>query len=465
MQLPKKRFGKVLLSSFAVVAVIPVGLTVLALQKDTAPKAHAEVSRNNGHHEAEALYVKVVAPKAGGIERSTVQPGTLRAFEYQEVRPKVSGFLNKVVDIDTVVHKGDVLAEISAPELLKEELHAQAALKQAEAQVRQMMAHVDAAKAEMDAAKQLIPQRQAEAKRAESDLKYRSSQAKRFEELVSSKAIDYRLRDEQIERLESSQAWTDAAAASVETAKAEVKSKEAKVIQAQADLDAAKSNVDVARATLEKAQVFVEYTKVRSGYDGVVTARNYHNGDFVSSADRGTSESPLFVVQRTDLMRLVVQVPDQDAPFCKPGNPVTFSTTTLPNVEFPAYKISRVARSQDLRSRTMRVEADVPNPDGNLRDGMYGDVTILLQPASAKVLRVPMSAVRREKRRGVVFVVRGETVHAVQVQTGADNGSDVEILSGLQADDRVVADAAAQIQDGVQVRVAESGGTQRASSH
>src|SRR5439155_6343103 len=118
--------------------------------------------------------VEVVKPKPGGMERTTTQPGSVHAYEYEDVFAKVSGYLKgQSVDIGSPVKKGQLLAVIDAPELEKEVLQAAAAVEQAKAQVKQAEARIVAAKADLAATEKLVPQRQAEVARAKSVLSYR----------------------------------------------------------------------------------------------------------------------------------------------------------------------------------------------------------------------------------------------------------------------------------------------------
>src|SRR5207248_1050603 len=102
--------------------------------------------------------------------------------------------------------------------------------------------------------------------------------------------------------------------ARVKDAEAKVRQMEAhltaaKIDQAAADLDETLAGVGVATAELERSQVLFGYTSIRSPYTGVVTKRNFHPGEFVKSAEQG-GNVPLLAVERTDVMRVVVQVPD-----------------------------------------------------------------------------------------------------------------------------------------------------------
>lgn len=453
MTLHKHRIGRIVIS-MAVGLTAPLALGVFWFNRGPAQIARADTKNEVVKAPVEAVAVSVARPRPRGCDRMTTQPATVRAFDFEELYAKVSGYLvHQKVDIGSQVKRGDMLAEIDAPELLKEEQHAAAALEQAKSQVRQMHAHVAAAKAELDAARIVVDQKQAEVKRARANLSYREKQYGRIKELADYKSVDQRLVDEQFDHFESAQAWKDSSVAGVQAAMADIESKKAKVAQAEADLDAAKANVDVAAAALQKAQVFVEFTRIRSHYNGIVTARNFHEGDFIRSADKGGA-LPLLVVQRRDLMRVVINVPDVDAPFCDPGDPVDFSISTLPDLKFRC-KIDRISYSQDQRSRTMRVEADLRNDKGSVRDGMYGEATIHLRSGIETAVRVPSTALRRDGGKVIAFVVRDGAIEPVHVTVGTDTGSEAEVLSGLTVNDQVVLHPSAQLQSGQHVHVSQ----------
>jgi hypothetical protein len=103
----------------------------------------------------------------------------------------------------------------------------------------------------------------------------------------------------------------------------------------------------------------------------------------------------------------------------------------------------------------MRTEVDLLNPDGQLRRGMYGKVTLALHVGAPSAVRVPSSALvgKAEGGKATVRVVRGDRVHVVPVGYGADNGMEAEILSGLTPADQVVVRAFGAVAEGVPVSV------------
>ena len=121
-------------------------------------------------------------------------------------------------------------------------------------------------------------------------------------------------------------------------------------------------------------------------------------------------------------MRTIVQVPDPDVPFCNLGDPATVRIDALGGRVFKG-KVSRMAEAEDLKDRTMRVEIDLPNPDGMLRDGMYGRAIIELEPPS-KNLTIPATCLIEQNGNGegAVFVVRDGKVKRVPIRVGKDSG-------------------------------------------
>jgi RND family efflux transporter MFP subunit len=203
----------------------------------------------------------------------------------------------------------------------------------------------------------------------------------------------------------------------------------------------------VAEARLDTAKVNRDYARIVAPFDGVVTHRSFHPGAFIRAASEG-GQTPLLSVKRIDLMRVVVQVPDRDVVLTNAGDPAVVNVDALGGRAFLG-TVARIAESEDPATRTMRVEIDLPNPEGLLREGMYGRASITLESDSPN-LTVPATCVvdHSGSNQGTVYVVREGTVRRTKVALGADNGSFVEILSGLDPADAVVVRASAPLEDG-----------------
>jgi HlyD family secretion protein len=456
---------------------------------------------NSGESPNEVPYVEVVYPKHGGMNLTTIQPGTVRAFEWADLYAEVSGYLKvQTVDIGDHVKPGQVLAVLSVPDLEANLERRKADLEQAIATLNQMKAQVDSAKADKRADEAQVEYAKAMVRSTEAALKFRASMYKRMKELFQSNSIDARLVDEEFERYQAAIEGYAAAKARVSKEEAKVEADRARIKKAEEDVKGAKAQIKVAQAERDKAQVQVDFATIRAPewsqaqilrgasavgllwspplgpsrflalsvllppsyglktntkFDSVITVRNMHVGDFVRAASAGATK-PLLRVQRTDLFRVVVMVPDPDVPFLAVGEPATIELTALAHLE--KYKklhaqVSRIAEREDPDTRLMRVEIDLPNtPDGRISDGMFGNVTITLN--SKALLTLPLSAVinRDEKRKGDVFVVKNGHVHRRVVEVGRDNGVRIAIRSGLGPNEAVVLYPEG-LQDGQTVRI------------
>ena len=354
----------------------------------------------------ETLSVKVVHPIKGAMEHVTVQPGSVQAYESVHLYAKVSGYLKtQDVDIGDRVRRRQPLAVVDVPELEKQAQKNRASLDQSHARVLQMKSRVATARADILTAEAQILQAEAAAKSAAAWVRFRDKQLTRMRELFNLKSIDERLVDESKERYEASVETERSAQASINTAKAQVASAQAKLQQTEADVAEAESQIKVAEAELEKTIVQIDYSTIYAPFDGVVTYRSLVPGDFVRSAGEGGTQMPVLTIQRTDRMRVVVQIPDREVPYADPGDLAVVELDAFPERRFDA-KVSRISATEDPQTRLMHVEIDLPNPKGEIRQGMYGRVTILLD-TSPDILSVPRpKAARRRPSMSFGMVMR-----------------------------------------------------------
>jgi HlyD family secretion protein len=411
-----------------------------------------------------ATSVEVVSPRPGGIARVCLQPGTVEPYESADLYSKVSGFLaEQTVDIGYPVRAGDVLARISVPEFDTQVKQDTADVVRAGARVDQMTAAITTAEADLGAAAAAIALAQAETKSKSSYRAYREKQRDRIKDLVARMAIDAKLLDEQEDQYQAAISAELAAGEAVLAAKQKEAASRARVKQAQADLRYAEAEVATAKARLEKSRVLLDYTVIRSPYTGVVTTRNFFRGDFVRSAGAGGERVPLLAVERTDIMRVIIQVPERDVPFIQPGNAARVEVDALPGVVFQTrgadkVEVSRLAASEDPHTRMMRTEVHIKNPDGKLRRGMFGRVVLALRPGAPDAFRVPSAALsgKAEGGKGLVRLVRDGKAVLAPVLIGTDNGSEVEVLSGLMPGDQVIVRASGPLADGTAVAAADA---------
>jgi RND family efflux transporter MFP subunit len=394
--------------------------------------------------------VHVVKPVAGGTERVTQQPGSVQAYEATQIVAEVSGYLQELkVDIGSRVKTGQVLAVIAVPDLKKTEERQKAAYDHALARVKQMEAQAKVAAAEVKAARAAEVQADAAYKSAKAWARFRLLQKDRMKALFrDEKAIEEKLYEEAKERYEAAEETVNSTKAGIATALAQREAREAYVEKAVADSQAAAAEAEVARAEWEKAKVHVNFATIQAPYDGVITQRNVSRGDLIRSATSGGNHTPLLVIERTDIMRVVVQIPDRDARYADQDDRAFVEMDALHGQKLEG-KISVIADSEDPQTRLMRVEIHLANPTGKIRSGMYGQVRIILDKSNDP-MNLPVTCLVGQTR---VFVVRDGKAVLVPVELGTSNGSRVGIRGGLTLEDQVIANPARNLRDGAEVEV------------
>lgn len=414
-------------------------------QTVSAPSVNAPVLRS----------VPTIPVHTQTVERTSTQPATVHAFHEAHSFAKASGYVAKLnVDIGSRVNAGDILAVIEVPEMLAQVRREEASLVRLSAGVGQAEAQVAVAKASLIAADSKRQQAVADEQRADAQLKADEAEHARVADLVKQRAVADRLLDEATNRLEAARAAKSAVTATTAAATAQVEVAKAQQAAAEADLLAAKADVEVGKMRLEELQSLMSYAELRSPFDGVVVERRVELGDLVrNSQNTATTPQPLFVISQLDKVRVRVAVPERDAPLVNVGDPASITLQALPGETFSG-AVTRLAGGLEESTRTMLVEIDLPNENGKLIPGMFGQATILLD-ARADQVALPASAVRYDERgRSYVYVVdKDETIQVVAVATGVDDGVQIEITSGLTGRERVVGPLLHRLSAGQKVHV------------
>lgn len=169
------------------------------------------------------------------------------------------------------------------------------------------------------------------------------------------------------------------------------------------------------------------YTSITAPYDGVVTGRAVEAGDLVSA---DSTARPLFVVTRTDRLRVRVHVPQDAALTLKVGEPASMSVPERPGQIFKG-TVTRTGHALEQGSRMLPVEIDIDNHDNRLTAGLYAEIHFDL-PRAAPVIMVPSEALNYEADGLSVETVEADNKIAVRkVKIGRDYGDHLEILDGL----------------------------------
>lgn len=217
--------------------------------------------------------------------------------------------------------------------------------------------------------------------------------------------------------------------------------------QAQANLAAADANV----RRLEQLEGF---KKVYAPFSGVLTKRNVDPGALIN-AGAGAAGRELFDIARVDPLRVYTSVPQAYAPYIKVGALTTVTLQEFPGQKFSA-RIARTAESIDPNTRTLLTEVDVPNKDGRLLPGSFGEVHFAVGSNVDKVT-VPVNAMLfRSEGPRLAVVGPDKKVELRAINIGKDYGTSLEILGGVGTGDRVIINPSDSLEPGQAVNVAEA---------
>jgi HlyD family secretion protein len=408
----------------------------------------ARASQNAG---AAPARVEVIRPQRGGISRSTDQPGQIEAYETTEIFARVSGYVEKwTVEIGDKVKKGQTLVVISVPELDAEAEQRQAMVEETQAKLAQARSMEEVAQSDLAGARARQAEEQAGIKRALADVARWQAEYHRIEQLVSQHAQTGSLLDETRSQFQSAESARDEAYAQITTAAAAVKQAQARVDKARADATAANASIKVARADLQHTQAARAYATITAPYDGLISRRNVMVGELTEPGSRG---QPLFIVVRDDILRLVVSVPEMYAMAVDRGDRISVRLQAVDPGNIDA-RVARTSWVLDAKSRTLRVETDLKNPDGHLRPGLYANTTIFVTEHHDALL-LPRSAIAGREAQPYCAIVADGKIVGRPVKLGLEDGIRVEILAGLKGDEAVVKAYAASLEQGQSVVVAE----------
>jgi RND family efflux transporter MFP subunit len=346
-----------------------------------------------------AKYTDTVSSPTVSVEQPTLQqsaqeivlPGNMQAFTLAPIYARTTGYVKAWYhDIGSHVSKGELLAVIETPEL-----------------------------------DQQLAQAKADLATAQSNAALAKTTAGRYQDLIGNNAV--------------SQQDTDTATS---------------------QLTATTTQVNSATANVHRLEELQSFERVVAPFDGVVTARNLDVGQLISAtgstttAGAGTTvgNKEIFDVSAIDTLRVFVNVPQIYAPDAKNGVIATLTLPQYPGRKFEG-RLVRTSNAVDPATRTLLAEVDVKNPSGELLPGSYTEVH-LHTSSSVPAWIVPVSALILEPDGLRVGTVDANGIaHLTRVTPGRDFGTTVEILTGLQPGQGVIANPPDSLTDGEKVRV------------
>jgi RND family efflux transporter MFP subunit len=338
--------------------------------------------------------VRVQEVRASDDIMHVTLPATTLGFETANIYGRASGYISRrLVDIGSRVKAGDLLVEVTAPELDHQIAQAEATLTQAKATLAQIEATRELARVTAERSATLAPQGGASRQQADNDrLAYRAQQQ------------------------------------SADAQQATIKAQQAQLM------------------VLRQQKI---YQRVVAPFDGVVTQRNVDVGSLVQ-ADAGGG-TPLFVMVHSAVIRVQLYAPQDQAFGLMAGAAAVVHVPEIPGRAF-AGTVTRIADAFQPGTRTLLTEIDVPNPDGTLRPGIYCTVELKI-PRRTPSLIVPSPAVIFNQAGLQVAVVQDGIVHLRKIEVVRDLGTEVEASDGVTSGEMVVLNPTVGLTDGSHVRI------------
>jgi multidrug efflux pump subunit AcrA (membrane-fusion protein) len=389
---------------------------------------------------AEPPTVRIIKPDYRKIVRVVGQPSFVEAYERTAIYPKVTGYIEKWnVDIGDKVKKGDVLALLFVPELVEDCETKHRTVKLDEEKVEWALEVVEVAKADVQAAEARLDEAKAIVEKYKSDVDRWDSEVKRLQREVNRGVVDPQvLLESQNQHRQSAASWK-AAIATVAKADAQLKSEKAALKKASIDVEVKRLDVAVAESDAKRMDAWVGYLKLIAPYDGVITARNANTWDFVLPAtgdpstdpraphlSPGGKAAPIYMVDRTDIVRVFVDIPEADANYVQIGTKAVVQVKGFRDQWIPG-TVTRTSWALNFKSRTLRAEVDLKNTDSQILPGMYAYGKVIIERPNVRAL--PEAALVRSGDQ--TFYWRYEDGKAVrtEVQIGVSDGDWVEVTN------------------------------------
>jgi RND family efflux transporter MFP subunit len=377
---------------FIAVAVLLVGALAFGFWRHYS--LHAQVMSTAEQRQDFVPSVRVAAVRASGSTMSVTWPGTTEAFAQANLYARASGYISKRnVDIGSRVKTGDLLIEITAPEVEHQIAQAQGTLAQLEAALVQAKANRDLAQVTWERDAPLVKEGWVTKQQGDTD-------------------------------------------------RLNLESREAAVAVAQA-------NVVAQHAQLKVLDQQKDYQSVVAPFDGVITQRNIDVGSLVQ-ADQA-SGTFLFTLMKSDVLRIQLYVPQDEALGVTPGVEAVVRVPEIPGREFLG-TVTRIADALAPGTRTLLTEIDVLNPDRALSPGLYCNVELKI-PRKTPSLIVPSEAIVFNSAGLRVAVVENGVARFHKITVARDLGTTVEVTDGVKDGDEVILNPAVNLTDGQKVLI------------
>lgn len=338
--------------------------------------------------------VNVVTAREENTTVERVLPGSALPWIEASIYPRTTGYVQeRLVDIGDRVKAGQLLAVIDAPDLDDQLAEAESSLAMAKAN---------------------LPLAEANA-------------------VVAQIALD---------RLVRSGPGTAIPLIQIDEQRAAVKTSAAQV-------EVAKASIKVNEAAVGRYTELQNFERIVAPFDGVITARDVDPGDLLT-ADSPATTREIFHVMQTDVLRVFVSVPQTFAAEITEGQDAVVFLRDAPQKTY-AGKVARTANALDAATRTLLTQVNIPNPDDALRPGMFLQVRFQFKQSTPPLLIPTNALATRAGKPRVAILDPQHRVSYREVVLGRDFGSEVEVITGLQAGDAVVVHPGDDLPEGIVV--------------
>jgi RND family efflux transporter MFP subunit len=421
----------------------------------TGDSSRAEAPKRAGA--PRAVTVAVAPVNARTVERTVDATGSLLAWEEVTLNTAVPGTIARLlVDLGDPVVAGQVVAELDQREFALGVEQAEAGVAAAQDALRRSRAQVEVGRAQLRQVRESRRTLEARLNSARAGLEEAQANLERTRKLVEGAFVAQR-------DLDVARTQNEVALAQYQTAQVELGLYADHVRVAEAQLESEQSGVRVAEADLRRREADLALTRkklgdatLRAPIAGAIARRHLNPGQY------GPENTPVFTIVRSDPLKFTGTVTEQASLNVRPGQPVRLRAEPASSREFIG-RVTRVSPAVDVASRTMLLEAEVPNRDGLLKPGLFARATVVLREDHG-VAFVPESAVSYFAGLTRVFVVADGAARERTVTLGVRQGDLLEVVKGLAPGEQVATSGLAQLHDGAPVTVLPAGGGARPPS-
>ncbi|HET6246957.1 MAG TPA: efflux RND transporter periplasmic adaptor subunit [Tepidisphaeraceae bacterium] len=341
--------------------------------------------------------VNVVSPKRADETIDVEIPATLRPWQEVSIYSRSTGYLKKFyVDISNQVKKDQLMADISSPEV--------------DQQLR--------------AAQAMLVLDKAAAAKSKTDLEYAQQTDKRYESLRGTSGVTQQELDQYANAYKS----------------------------AMASYDQAQAQVGVAQANVQQLTEMQGFEKIIAPFSGVVTGRTYDVGSFIIANPTAADILPMFKIAENDVLRAFVSVPQNYSLTIKKGMKVTIIAREQPGREFTG-EVLGTTNYLDPSARSLLTEVRIENADLSLLPGMFVQAKFHITRDHPPLL-IPAPALVTNADGNKVGIVKDNKIHFQPVTLGVDYGKDIEILTGLKGDEKIIENPGEKTVEGAEVTIA-----------